>query len=79
MNKVTIMYKATIKNKIPEVYAAARVIVQRYGHTKKFAKCILDRRGEVPCGFCQWFFQSRVGPKPRQCNTPSCAEWKTLS
>lgn len=27
-----------IKNKIVEVWAAARVIVQRYGHTKKFAK-----------------------------------------
>jgi len=40
-NKVTIMYKATIKNKIPEVYAAARVIVQRNGHTKKFAKHIV--------------------------------------
>ena len=35
------MYKATIKNKIPEVYAAAHVIVQRYGHTKKFAKHIV--------------------------------------
>ena len=27
-----------IKNKIVEVWAAARVVVQRYGHTKKFAK-----------------------------------------
>jgi len=35
------MYKATIKNKIPEVYAAAHVIVQRYWHTKKFAKHIV--------------------------------------
>ena len=35
------MYKATSKNKILEVYAAARVIVQRYGHTKKFAKHIV--------------------------------------
>ena len=32
---------ATSKNKILEVYAAARVIVQRYGHTKKFAKHIV--------------------------------------
>ncbi len=29
---------ATIRNKLVEVHAAARVIVQRYGHTKKFAK-----------------------------------------
>ena len=29
-----------LKNKIVEVWAAARVIVQRYGHTKKFAKHI---------------------------------------
>ena len=27
-----------IINKIPEVHAAARIIVQRYGHTRKFAK-----------------------------------------
>ncbi len=27
-----------IRNKIVEVWAAARIIVQRYGHTKKFAK-----------------------------------------
>jgi len=32
---------ATSKNKIVEVYAAARVIVQRYGYTKKFAKHIV--------------------------------------
>ena len=32
---------ATSKNKILGVYAAARVIVQRYGHTKKFAKHIV--------------------------------------
>ena len=32
---------ATSKNKILEVYAAARVIVERYGHTKKFAKHIV--------------------------------------
>ena len=30
-----------IKNKIPEVCAATRVIVQHYGHTKKFAKHIV--------------------------------------
>ena len=30
-----------IKNKIPEVCAAARVIVQHYGHTRKFAKHIV--------------------------------------
>ena len=30
-----------LRNKIPEVCAAARVIVQRYGHTKKFAKHIV--------------------------------------
>jgi Transposase DDE domain. len=35
------MNMATSKNKILEVYAAARVIVQRYGHTKKFAKHIV--------------------------------------
>ncbi|MGC8547825.1 MAG: hypothetical protein ACP5MC_02375 [Candidatus Micrarchaeia archaeon] len=29
---------ATIRNKLAEVCAAARVIVQRYGHTLKFAK-----------------------------------------
>jgi hypothetical protein len=29
---------ATLKNKIVKVHAAARVIVQRYGHRKKFAK-----------------------------------------
>ena len=33
--------KYEIKNKILEVWAAARVIVQRYGHTKKFAKHIV--------------------------------------
>ncbi len=32
------MNMATLKNKIVEVHAAARVIVQRYGHRKKFAK-----------------------------------------
>lgn len=32
------MNLATLKNKIIEVYAAARVIVQKYRHTKKFAK-----------------------------------------
>jgi len=32
---------ATSKNKIVEVYVATRVIVQRYGHTKKFAKHIV--------------------------------------
>ena len=32
---------ATSKNKIVEVYATTRVIVQRYGHTKKFAKHIV--------------------------------------
>jgi len=31
---------ATSKNKILEVYVAARIFVQRYGHTKKFAKHI---------------------------------------
>ncbi len=30
-----------LKNKIPEVCAAARVIVQHYGHTRKFAKHIV--------------------------------------
>jgi len=35
------MNMATSKNKILEVYAAARVTVQRYGHTKKFAKHIV--------------------------------------
>lgn len=30
-----------LKNKIVEVWAAARVIVQRYGHTKKFAKHVV--------------------------------------
>lgn len=30
-----------LENKIPEVWAAARVIVQKYGHTKKFAKHIV--------------------------------------
>ena len=30
-----------LRNKIPEVWAAARVIVQKYGHTKKFAKHIV--------------------------------------
>ena len=30
-----------IKNKIVEVWAAARVIVQTYGHTKKFAKHVI--------------------------------------
>ena len=30
-----------LKNKIPEVCAAARVIVQRYGHTRKFAKHVV--------------------------------------
>ena len=30
-----------LKNKILEVWAAARVIVQKYGHTKKFAKHIV--------------------------------------
>lgn len=30
-----------IKNKIPEVCAAARIIVQQHGHTKKFAKHIV--------------------------------------
>jgi len=35
------MNMATSKNKIPEVYAVARVIVQRYRHTKKFAKHIV--------------------------------------
>jgi hypothetical protein len=30
-----------LKNKIPEVWAIARVIVQHYGHTKKFAKHIV--------------------------------------
>lgn len=30
-----------IKNKIIEVWAAARVIVQKYGHTRKFAKHIV--------------------------------------
>jgi hypothetical protein len=29
---------ATLKNKIVEVHAVARVIAQRYGHRKKFAK-----------------------------------------
>ena len=33
--------KYEIKNKILEVWAAARVIVQRYGHTRKFAKHIV--------------------------------------
>jgi hypothetical protein len=32
------MNMATIRNKLVEVRAAARVIVQRYGHTPKFAK-----------------------------------------
>jgi len=32
---------ATSKNKILEVYVAARIFVQRYGHTKKFAKHIV--------------------------------------
>ncbi|MGC8479833.1 MAG: hypothetical protein ACP5M9_04185, partial [Candidatus Micrarchaeia archaeon] len=27
-----------LKNKIVEVWAAARIIVQKYGHTSKFAK-----------------------------------------
>lgn len=31
-----------IKNKIIEVHAAARVIVQKFGHTKKFAKHIVS-------------------------------------
>ena len=30
-----------IKNKIPEVWSIARVVVQKYGHTKKFAKQII--------------------------------------
>jgi len=30
-----------LRNKIPEVCAAARVIVQHYGHTQKFAKHIV--------------------------------------
>ena len=30
-----------IKNKIVEVWAAARIIVQRYGHTRKFAKHVV--------------------------------------
>jgi hypothetical protein len=30
-----------LENKIPEVWAAARVIAQHYGHTKKFAKHIV--------------------------------------
>ena len=30
-----------LKDKIPEVCAAARVIVQHYGHTRKFAKHII--------------------------------------
>ena len=30
-----------IKDKIVEVWAAARVIVQKYGHTKKFAKHVV--------------------------------------
>ena len=29
-----------IKNKIPEVWSIARVVVQKYGYTKKFAKQI---------------------------------------
>ena len=33
--------KYEIKDKIVEVWAAARVIVQKYGHTKKFAKHIV--------------------------------------
>jgi len=35
------MNMATSKNKILEVYAASRVIVQRYGYMKKFAKHIV--------------------------------------
>ncbi len=30
-----------IKNKIPEVWSIARVVVQKYRHTKKFAKQII--------------------------------------
>ncbi len=30
-----------IKDKIVEVWAVARVVVQKYGHTKKFAKNIV--------------------------------------
>ena len=30
-----------LRNKIPAVCAAARIIVQHYGHTKKFAKHIV--------------------------------------
>lgn len=32
---------ATLRNKIVQVHAAARVIVQRHGHTRKFAKHIV--------------------------------------
>ena len=35
------MNLATVKDKIIEVWAAARIIVQKYGHTKKFAKHIV--------------------------------------
>ena len=39
--KIISMKIEELKNKIPEVHAAARIIVQEYGHTKKFAKHII--------------------------------------
>ncbi len=35
------MKTCELRNKIPEVWAIARVVVQKYGHTKKFAKHIV--------------------------------------
>jgi Transposase DDE domain len=41
LSGVNRMELSELKNKIPEVSAAARVIVQKFGHTRKFAKHVV--------------------------------------
>lgn len=59
-----IMEITEIRNKIPEVRAAARVIVQRYGHTTKFAKHLVAFAIRQILGFTDRRLAEFVGTNP---------------
>lgn len=53
-----------VKNKILEVWAVARVVVQRYGHTKKFAKHIVAFAIRQEKNFRDWQLAEFLGSDP---------------